>query len=77
MEGYQVFPRARRALFDSLGLAPGDLLIAVNGVSLQGDTMTQATREMNGSGDMMLSVLRDGEQLEISVGSENFALLAM
>lgn len=77
MEGYQVFPGAQRALFDALGLAPGDLLIAVNGVSLQGDTMTQARREMNGSGDMMLSVLRDGEQLEISVGSDNFRLLAM
>lgn len=77
MQGYQVFPRAQRALFDGLGLAPGDLVTAVNGVSLQGDTTTQARREMNGSGDMTLSVLRDGEQLEISVGSENFLLLAM
>ena len=77
MQGYEVFPGAQRALFEALGLVPGDLLISVNGVSLQGDTMTQARREMNASGDLMLSVLREGEQLEISVGSEIFGLLAM
>ena len=77
MEGYRVFPRAQKALFDSLGLVPGDLVIAVNGVAFDTDNLTQARRVMSSGGDMMLSVLRDGERLEISVGSENFGLLAM
>ncbi|MCY3988818.1 MAG: hypothetical protein OXF94_09555 [Gammaproteobacteria bacterium] len=77
MEGYRLSPRSRRAWFDSLGLIPGDLLVAVNGVSFDPDNMAQARREMSAGSDMMLTILRDGEQLEITVGSANFGLLAM
>ncbi|MCY3816436.1 MAG: hypothetical protein OXG59_09120 [Gammaproteobacteria bacterium] len=77
MEGYRLSPRSRRAWFDSLGLVSGDLLVAVNGVSFVPDNLAQAQREMSAEGDMMLTILRDGEQLEIAVGSENFGLLAM
>ena len=77
MEGYRLSPRSRRAWFDSLGLISGDLLVAVNGISFGPDNLAQARREMSGGNDMMLTVLRDGEQLEITVGSGNFGLLAM
>ena len=77
MEGYRLSPRSRRAWFDSLGLIPGDLLVAVNGVSFDPDNMARARREMSGGNDMMLTIERDGEQLEIPVGSANFGLLAM
>lgn len=77
MEGYRISPRSRRAWFDSLGLISGDLLVAVNGVSFSPDNMAQARREMSGGSDMMLTILREGEQLEITVGSANFGLLAM
>jgi len=77
MEGYRLSPRARRAWFDSLGLVSGDLLVAVNGVPFDPANMAQARREMSGGNDMMLTIRRDGEQLEISVGSGNFGLLAM
>ena len=77
MEGYRISPRSRRAWFDSLGLVSGDLLVAVNGVSFAPDNMAQARREMSAGSDMMLTILRDGEQLEIAVGSGNFGLLAM
>ena len=77
MEGYRLSPRSRRAWFDSLGLVPGDLLVAVNGVSFAPDNLAQASRGMGAGGDMMLTILRDGEQLEIAVGSGNFGLLAM
>ena len=77
MEGYRVFPRAQKALFDGLGLVPGDLVTAVNGIDINGGNLAQARRAMSGGGDMMLSVQRDGEPLEILVGSENFGLLAM
>lgn len=77
MEGYRLSPRSRRAWFDSLGLIPGDLLVAVNGLSFDPENMTQARREMSSGNDMMLTVLRDGEQLEINVGSGSFGLLAM
>ena len=77
MEGYRVFPRAQRALFDSLELVSGDLVVAVNGVSFDRDGGAQARQQMSGGGDMMLSVMRDGEPIEITVGSNNFGLLAM
>ncbi len=77
MEGYRLSPRSRRAWFDSLGLNSGDLLVAVNGVAFDPDNLAQARREMSGGNDMMLTILRDGEQLEIIVGSGNFGLLAM
>jgi type II secretion system protein C len=77
MEGYRLSPRSRRAWFDGLGLIPGDLLVAVNGVTFDPDNMARARREMSAGNDMMLTILRDGEQLEITVGSANFGLLAM
>lgn len=77
MEGYRLSPRSRRAWFDSLGLVSGDVLVAVNGVSFDPDTLAQARREMDAGNDMMLTIQRDGEQLEIPVGSANFGLLAM
>ena len=77
MEGYRLSPRSRRAWFDSLGLVSGDLLVAVNGVSIDPDNLAQARREMGAGGDMMLTILRGGEQLEIAVESGNFGLLAM
>ena len=77
MEGYRLTPRSRRAWFDSLGLVSGDLLVAVNGVPFDPENMAQARQEMSGGNDMMLTIRRDGEQLEKSVGSGNFGLLAM
>ena len=77
MEGYRIFPRAQRALFDSLGLVSGDLVVAINGIPFDKDNIAQARDQMNNGGDMMLSIMRDGEQLEITVGSANFGLLAM
>ena len=77
MEGYRLSPRSRRAWFDSLGLVSGDILVAVNGVSFDPDNAAQARREMSAGSDMMLTILRDGEQLEIAVESANFGLLAM
>ena len=77
MAGYRLTPRARRAWFDSLGLIPGDLLVSVNGVPFDPANMAQARQEMSGGNDMMLTIEREGEQLEITVGSGNFGLLAM
>lgn len=77
MQGYRVYPGGSRGLFDALGLVSGDLIVAVNGVPINSATLQQATREMSGGGDMMLTVDREGEQFEILVGSESFGLLAM
>ena len=77
LEGYRLTPRARKAWFDSLGLISGDLLLAVNGVGFDASNMAQARQEMSSGNDMMLTIDRDGEKLEVSVGSDNFGLLAM
>lgn len=76
MEGYRIFPR-QRAVFDRLGLVPGDLVVAVNGIPIAGDSMQQARNLISGAADLTLTIARGGEQLEITVGSENFGLLAM
>ena len=77
MEGYRIFPRAQRALFGSLGLVSGDRVVAINGVPFDKDNIAQAREQMNSEGDMTLSLLRDGEQIEITLESANFGLLAM
>lgn len=77
LEGYRLTPRARKAWFDSLGLVSGDLLLAVNGVGFDAGNVAQARQEMSSGNDMMLTIDRDGEKLEVSVGSDNFGLLAM
>lgn len=77
MEGYRIFPGAQRALFDSLGFVSGDLAVAINGVSFDHDGGAQGQQEMSGGGEMILRVMRDGEPIEITVGSNNFGLLAM
>ena len=77
MQGYRIFPRGSRGLFDSLGLVSGDLVVAVNGVPINGDNLPQAQQLMSAGGDMMLTVNRGGEQIEIPVGSGNLGLLAM
>lgn len=77
MEGYRLTPRARKAQFDSMGLVSGDLLLAVNGVGFDSDNMAMAREVISSGNDMMLTIERDGEKLEVSVGSDNFGLLAM
>lgn len=79
MRGYRISPRAsgQRALFDALGLASGDLVVAVNGIPIDSDNLAQARQQMSTGGDMMLTVDRGGERLEIALSSENFGLLAM
>ena len=77
MVGYRIFPRAQGALFDSLGLVSGDLVVAVNGIPSDKDNITQAMEQMNSGGDVMLGIMREGEQMEVNVGSANSGLLAM
>ena len=77
MLGYRVFPRGQRGLFDALGLVSGDLVIAINGVPIDSGNLPQVRQQMSAGGDMMLTVERGGEQLEIPIGGENFSRLAM
>ncbi len=76
MQGYRVFPGGQRGLFDALGLVSGDLVVAINGIPIDSDNLPLARKQMT-AGDMMLTVNRDGESLEIAVDSNNFGLLAM
>ena len=77
MKGYRISPRAQRAWFDSHGLVSGDLVVAINGIPFDKDNIAQARDQMTNGGDMMLSIMRDGVQIEITVESANFRLLAM
>ena len=78
MEGYRIFPRTQRELFDSLGFVSGDLAVG-DQRPYRSTTMAahRDNQEMSGSGDMILRVMRDGEPIEITIGSNNFGLLAM
>ena len=77
MLGYRVFPRGQQGFFDALGLVAGDLVVAINGIPIDSGNLPEVRQQMSAGGDMMLSVERGGEQLEISIGGENFGPLTM
>lgn len=55
--GYRIYPGRERALFEAAGMRPGDLVTAVNGVSLD-----SAQRAMS-----LLNELRDAQSINVTV----------
>ncbi len=68
LRGYRVYPGRNRAQFASLGLQPGDLVMAVNGVAL--DDPNRGLEILRGVGQgsaVTLSVERGGQQQQIAI----------
>ncbi len=68
LKGYRVYPGRNRAQFVSLGLQPGDLVMAVNGAAL--DDPNRGLEILRGIGQgsaVTLTIDRGGQQQQISV----------
>ena len=68
LRGYRVYPGRNRAQFASLGLQPGDLVLAVNGAAL--DDPNRGLEILRGVGQgsaVTLTVERGGQQQQITV----------
>jgi len=68
LRGYRVYPGRNRAQFASLGLQPGDLVMAVNGAAL--DDPNRGLEILRGIGQgsaVTLTVDRGGQQQQITV----------
>ncbi len=68
LRGYRVYPGRNRAQFAGLGLQPGDLVMAVNGVAL--DDPNRGLEILRGVGQgsaVTLTVERGGQQQQITI----------
>jgi len=68
LRGYRVYPGRNRAQFASLGLQPGDLVLAVNGAAL--DDPNRGLEILRGVGQgsaVTLTVERGGQQQQVTV----------
>ena len=66
--GYRLSPGKDKALFDSVGLRPGDIAIAINGQALQDPAaMGEVFRSLSQLTELTLTVDRDGQPFEIYI----------
>jgi general secretion pathway protein C len=68
LRGYRVYPGRNRAQFSSLGLQPGDLVMAVNGAALDDPNRgLEVLRGVGQGGAVTLTVERGGQQQQITI----------
>jgi general secretion pathway protein C len=68
LRGYRVYPGRNRAQFASLGLQPGDLVLAVNGAALDDPNRGLETlRGIGQGGAVTLTVERGGQQQQLTI----------
>ena len=68
LRGYRVYPGRNRAQFTSLGLQPGDLVMAVNGAALDDPNRgLEILRGVGQGGAVTLTVERGGQQQQITI----------
>jgi len=67
LRGYRLRPQKNRALFDQVGLDPKDVVIAINGVSLDNPANgLKALRELQKAKQVNITVLRNGAEIPLS-----------
>lgn len=72
MMGYRIQPGRNRQLFDQAGLQPGDVVTAVNGISLDDPQQIRAVyQELQTATRAQLSILRDGEPVSIEISLDS------
>jgi general secretion pathway protein C len=70
LRGFRIYPNGNRTAFDKSGLRGGDLLVAVNGTSLQDQdrkTGQEMLNTMAASGTATLTIERNGERRDVTV----------
>ena len=72
MTGYRIQPGRNRELFNQAGLEPGDVVTAVNGISLDDPRQIRAVyQELQTATQAELSILRDGEPVSIHISLDS------
>jgi len=67
LRGYRLQPQKDRALFDQVGLDPKDIIISVNGVSLNNPANgLKALRALQKAKQVTITVLRNGTEIPLS-----------
>ena len=64
IKGYQLYPGDDSSLFNQSGLQPGDVLVAVNGLSVRDPSVL---KELSGISDVRLDLVRDEYDLSITL----------
>ncbi|NOH80883.1 type II secretion system protein GspC [Vibrio sp. RE86] len=66
--GYRLSPGKDPALFNSVGLKPGDIAVSINGLDLQDSSaMTEVFKNLSQMSELNLMVERDGQSHEINI----------
>lgn len=66
--GYRVFPGREGALFSKLGLQPGDIVTAVNGIPLSDPGKSlQVLRQLKDGGNVNLTIQRNGRSQTVAL----------
>ncbi len=69
--GYRIEPRGNQPLFEQLGFQPGDVVVAVNGTPLDDPRQNlKVMRELMQARQFQVTVLRDGQELQITQSLE-------
>ena len=68
LKGYRVYPGRDRSMFTNIGLRPGDLVTAVNGIQLDdGQKALQTLNELKQAGSVTLTIERGGQVQTLNV----------
>lgn len=73
LQGIHVFPGRNRGAFAQLGLHPGDLVTAIDGVPVSGQASTDIFSQLQSGTDSTVTVFRAGRLQQITVHAPNAA----
>lgn len=74
LRGMRVYPGANAQAFSRLGLRAGDLVTAINGTTLEGQTRGEEIfNSLNGAAEARVTVVRNGSPLELQLNLAEIA----
>jgi general secretion pathway protein C len=72
--GYRVYPGRNRAMFNKLGLLPGDMVTSINGTPLDDPARgMEILQTMNSSANVTVTVERNGESMQVNINNAQIA----
>jgi general secretion pathway protein C len=73
-KGYRVYPGRNRALFNKLGLLPGDMVTSINGTPLDDPARgMEILQTMNSAANVNMTVERNGESIQVNINNAQIA----
>jgi type II secretion system protein C len=74
LRGMRVYPGANAQAFGRLGLRAGDLVTAINGTTLEGQTRGEEIfNSLNGAAEARVTIVRNGSPLELQLNLAEIA----